>query len=639
MVARLRLKFTALAGVTLVNLAIAQSSSLIIQSVVPQCAQQCLQQSINQTFSQICSDISNFTCLCTHYGSDGYSLGELALSCIYSNICGQAALQSTTAAYDICNQVSNAVTPTHSSVAGNIFGVSASSSSLPPNSTPTSTGDTVKPATSPAVSLQNPSKKLDSTQVAAVVIASIALLAVAITAAGLMFLRTRFRRRPAGMDEFKAVYSNSSHKRAFGSRKTTAGHPSHSQESQNSTGSSPARSSDGKPRTWPKYYRISPPTNIGLNILPSQSKTSIRSSQSKESSLKSSKTRISIKPDPSTDRSAIRVSGFISPPPLSEQLTPPEKSPFRTARSASVSIQTPETSNQVTPVHTWSTSRPGLESHPISSSRPDGERSRNLMMEISKAASAGSGSIDGYSVPLEKKSHHDSHNRQHRKRRSETSSTYSAVDSSPLANRPKRPKGESSGKRSSSKKHKTSSSKHGGRHSSSSSDRSGSTTETSNRTESRHLSPLAESTLPAQQNVMPPQSTTPNLATRSSQSSLGRSGQNSTPRNENVLRHTQSFNEQSLRTQSSSSIARVSSVGPYSTSSKYSRSTNGPHRYATNSALIAGSVQTPEGAVKPIYHYSREVEQQAAMLSGTRVSLVAGPVAGEPRHDGTYGFF
>jgi hypothetical protein len=636
-----RLKSSTLAVVTLIKFVRAQSSSSAIQSLVPQCAQQCLEQSILQTFSQACPDITNFTCLCTHYGSDGYSLGEKALSCIYSNICGQDALQSTTASYDICNQVSNAVTPTHSSVAGSILGGVGNQSTLPSISLPTTTGGTVKSATSEPVNQQNSSKKLDTTQVAAVVIASIALLVVVVTAVALILLRTRSqsrsRRRPADVDEIKAMYSISHHKGSSRSRTTPGGYSSNSPESQKSRGSSSAQNSDGTTRTWPKYYRISPPSNVGLAPLQSQSTSTLRSSRSTEAGLRRSKPEISIKQSPSTERRTVRVSGFMSPPPESERPTVPERSPYRTNSSTSISIQIPEASNRTPPMQVYSSSRPGLDSHSVTFVGLEGKRNRNLVTEISNAASAGTNSISAYSLHGEGKDDPNLSSRHHGKSRSEASSTYGAVDSSPSANRPRRPRGESSGKRSSKKKQRSSSRKNGGHHSSGSSDRSGSAAETGNKKESRQLSPLSESYSSGHQSTAVTQGQAANLATRSSQSSLNRSVNNSTPANVTVIRHTQSLNGRSSSTHRSSSTTRKSNAGPHSTtSSQYSRSTNEQLRYATNSAPIAGLVQTPERTYAPGYHYSRELEQQAAMLLRTPVS---GPVAGEPRHDGTYGFF
>lgn len=85
-----------------------------LQNQVPVCAQSCLQDFLQQDFdTSICSDSADLDCLCSHYDSDGYTLGERAYACLYTTGCTQASRSNATAIFSVCANRSNAVTPTH----------------------------------------------------------------------------------------------------------------------------------------------------------------------------------------------------------------------------------------------------------------------------------------------------------------------------------------------------------------------------------------------------------------------------------------------------------------------------------------------------------------------------------------------
>ena len=86
----------------------------LVQSIIPQCAQPCILGVVQSGYvPSICSATTNITCLCGHYSNSGYTLGEMSLACLTS-ACKSAESSLELKAYQICNNQTVAVTPTHS---------------------------------------------------------------------------------------------------------------------------------------------------------------------------------------------------------------------------------------------------------------------------------------------------------------------------------------------------------------------------------------------------------------------------------------------------------------------------------------------------------------------------------------------
>ncbi|KAK5170423.1 uncharacterized protein LTR77_005011 [Saxophila tyrrhenica] len=80
----------------------------LLQSV-PLCARRCLSNYINQDYK--CSE-TGAACLCEHYSSQGYTLGELAYICLEQG-CEKPKQAGAQAAYFICAAIPGAVSPKH----------------------------------------------------------------------------------------------------------------------------------------------------------------------------------------------------------------------------------------------------------------------------------------------------------------------------------------------------------------------------------------------------------------------------------------------------------------------------------------------------------------------------------------------
>ncbi len=87
-----------------------------LQSAIPLCAQSCLQASLVEKFPAACTTQDGIQCLCSRYGSGGSSLGELALSCVYSSCDSNDASQNAASAYNICFGQKSAVLPTQTAL-------------------------------------------------------------------------------------------------------------------------------------------------------------------------------------------------------------------------------------------------------------------------------------------------------------------------------------------------------------------------------------------------------------------------------------------------------------------------------------------------------------------------------------------
>lgn len=83
-----------------------------LQQAVPSCAQSCVQASLAEKFPVACTGQDGIQCLCSRYSNGGESLGEVALSCVYSG-CSMVD-QGAAAAYNVCLGQQDAVMPTKS---------------------------------------------------------------------------------------------------------------------------------------------------------------------------------------------------------------------------------------------------------------------------------------------------------------------------------------------------------------------------------------------------------------------------------------------------------------------------------------------------------------------------------------------
>ncbi|KAF2774107.1 hypothetical protein EJ03DRAFT_120 [Teratosphaeria nubilosa] len=125
-----------------------------LQHAVPTCAQQCLQTYLDQEYSSSCSG-NGFDCMCSHYSSEGYTLGELAYICYESNCTSKTTAQEQ-ALYGICSSQANAVSATHRTLTVPATTATASATSSPSIATTTS-------VTEPTISAATPSRTATST--------------------------------------------------------------------------------------------------------------------------------------------------------------------------------------------------------------------------------------------------------------------------------------------------------------------------------------------------------------------------------------------------------------------------------------------------------------------------------------------
>ena len=85
-----------------------------LESTIPQCAQPCISDVVQKGFvPSICPGTTSISCLCGHYSNSGYTLGEMSLACLTS-ACKSADSSDALKAYQICNNQTAAVTPSHS---------------------------------------------------------------------------------------------------------------------------------------------------------------------------------------------------------------------------------------------------------------------------------------------------------------------------------------------------------------------------------------------------------------------------------------------------------------------------------------------------------------------------------------------
>lgn len=188
-----------------------------LQKGVSECARECVQTVLLQKYTKAsaCPDTKDLKCLCGRYNDDGYSLGEVALGCVFSK-CDSSG-DKAAAAYNICFGQEGAAKPTQSVLkvsAGTSFqsklmpstapavtpiptaqptgsdSVFANSASLTGSrsSSPTNTATTVAAAQSQGEG----SKAMKPAQIAGIAVAAAATFIVAI---GLMALSIFLRRK------------------------------------------------------------------------------------------------------------------------------------------------------------------------------------------------------------------------------------------------------------------------------------------------------------------------------------------------------------------------------------------------------------------------------------------------------------
>jgi len=271
---------TLLISYSLFRITSSQALPSALQSGVPVCAQICVQDAVYLDFvvPSICTNSDDFDCLCSHYGSDGYTLGERAFGCLYSGNCTATSQGNATAIYTICTGQSNAVIPTHSTVVVTAISptstagsTSTSSSPVPAMATTTSSSTATQASmlSSPTSGSQSSSTiHLTEAQVAGIAIASIALVVLTVGVAGcLLFVRRR--NKNLEQEEAKLLFHHS--RNASGSQTSHMGPPwKDPRGGQGGVGIIPLERSprpDIPPplpssmpleRTWPRYYPIMP---------------------------------------------------------------------------------------------------------------------------------------------------------------------------------------------------------------------------------------------------------------------------------------------------------------------------------------------------------------------------------------------
>ncbi|KAF2858411.1 hypothetical protein K470DRAFT_266069 [Piedraia hortae CBS 480.64] len=135
------------------------SLSLRIESAVPECAMPCLRQRLNEQF-QSCND-NDWTCLCTGYSSQGFTLGELAFLCTNEG-CASLSAAEEVFVYSICSGQSETVSATHSTLTLLVTATGIDTASTPTSQTQSTSsiaGVVVLPSKSqdPHTSRQTPS--------------------------------------------------------------------------------------------------------------------------------------------------------------------------------------------------------------------------------------------------------------------------------------------------------------------------------------------------------------------------------------------------------------------------------------------------------------------------------------------------
>lgn len=103
-------------------------ASLDLSKSIPECAQTCVENFIKTQYSsQDCASLSDTDCICRTTASDGLTLGEAALGCVYA-LCSAKVVKSSNV-YHICDSVAGAQAGTHATITATTFAAPRSTSS------------------------------------------------------------------------------------------------------------------------------------------------------------------------------------------------------------------------------------------------------------------------------------------------------------------------------------------------------------------------------------------------------------------------------------------------------------------------------------------------------------------------------
>ncbi|CAD0097756.1 unnamed protein product [Aureobasidium mustum] len=82
---------------------------------IPTCAQSCVSTAVTQGLvPSECNNSNDAACLCSHYSTSGFTLGEFVLGCMIEHCPEETVNASGHQAYSLCSTYSNAAVPTHS---------------------------------------------------------------------------------------------------------------------------------------------------------------------------------------------------------------------------------------------------------------------------------------------------------------------------------------------------------------------------------------------------------------------------------------------------------------------------------------------------------------------------------------------
>ena len=105
-----------------------ENASLDLSKSIPECAQACVDNFIKTQYSpEDCTSPSDTECICRTLASDGLTLGEAALGCVYA-LCSAKVVKSSNV-YHVCDSVSGAQAGTHATITATTFAAPASTSS------------------------------------------------------------------------------------------------------------------------------------------------------------------------------------------------------------------------------------------------------------------------------------------------------------------------------------------------------------------------------------------------------------------------------------------------------------------------------------------------------------------------------
>lgn len=255
-----------------------------LESTVPLCAHSCLEDFLQRDFaSSACPDLRNIDCLCSHYGVDGYTIGEGAYACLYSSDCPQSTKSNGTSLYSTCSGRNNAVAATHRTIivtapAATSTTTSSSSSSARDSAQLSSTMTALSTARSPKSFTMQPTESpargimtmrnvsLTMAQIAGITIAAAALLILSVGIATCLLFVRRNKRFQDLEDHKIPLFPSPKPPHSQGPRSAQApGDPKGGIRGvgiatfYRPTPESPVQSQP----TWPRYYPIMP-DDIGI---------------------------------------------------------------------------------------------------------------------------------------------------------------------------------------------------------------------------------------------------------------------------------------------------------------------------------------------------------------------------------------